>query len=106
MTRSMQLRLDLEEVASRRYACVVHEHVDGGMALEHARGHGLDLLAIGHVAELPLAADLAGDRLQPVLATCEQDAVPAATRELARRCLSDPRRGSRDDGYGPLLIDA
>ena len=68
-------------------AGVVHEQVNARMALEDARGHALDRLPVGDVAHLVLAADLLGERPQPILASGEQHAVPAAARERRARSL-------------------
>jgi hypothetical protein len=65
-------------------------------------GHGgLDLLALGHVAELVLAAELVGQRLEPLAPAGDEDAAPAALREPARDRLADARAGSGD--YGDAL---
>ena len=61
------------------------------MALENARGDGIDVLPVGHVADLPLAADLPGERLEQLLPACQEDAAPAAAVERTRGRLSDPR---------------
>ena len=69
------------------------------MALQDRRGDAVDGLAIADVAELPVAAELLRERPQQLLATREQDDVPAAAAQLARGRLADPRRGAGDDGY-------
>ena len=76
------------------------------MPLEHARGHRLDRLAVADVAELDLAADLVGERAQPVLAPRDEDAVPPRSREQAGRRLADPGRGARDDRDSRRLVGA
>ncbi len=69
------------------------------MPLEDRRRDAVDCLAVADVAELPLAAQLLRERAQQLLATSEQDDVPAAPAQLARSRLADPRRGAGDDGY-------
>ena len=93
-----ELRVDIEEAAARRDAGVVHEETDRGMPLEHPSRDVVDLCAVGHVTDLPLATDLAGDPLELVRSASEEHAVPAAFRERACRCLADPRGGSGDHG--------
>jgi hypothetical protein len=66
--------------------------------LEHPRCGTFDGGAVGDVAELVLAADLAGERAQPLFAPREQDAVPAAWAEEAYELGADPRRRTGDDG--------
>ena len=85
------LRVDVEEAAAGRDAGVVHEQVDRRMTLEDSRGDRVDLLPVGHVADLPFAADLPGERLEQLLPACQEDAVPAAAVERTRGRLSDPR---------------
>ena len=63
------------------------------MSLEDARCNGVDLVAVPHVADLELAADLASERLEAIRSPSEEDAVPAAPRELSGGGLADPRRG-------------
>ncbi len=67
------------------------------MSLEHARRDVVDLRSVGHVADLPLAADLPRDALELGAATREEDAVPALAGELARDRLADAGRGAGDD---------
>ena len=66
--------------------------------LEDACGYPLDRLAVGDVADLELAAELACERLEPLAAPGEQDAVASPRRERPRRRLADPARGAGDDG--------
>ena len=58
------------------------------MPLEHARGERLDGGAVADVAELDLAADLVGERAEPVLAPGDEHAVPAAAAASARAVAS------------------
>ena len=67
--------------------------------LEHGRGDALDCAAVGDVADLVLAAELLGERAQPILAAREQDAVEPASREGTRDRGADPARGAGDDRY-------
>ena len=89
------LGIAVEEGRSRRDARVVHEQVNARVPLEDAGCDALDGLPIGDVAQLVLAADLLGERPQPVLAACEQHAAPAATREQRVRSLHRCRRTRR-----------
>jgi hypothetical protein len=66
------------------------------------RGRPLDGLAVGDVAELVLAAELLGERPQPVLAAGEEDAEVAARRKGAGDRGADPARGASDDGDAAL----
>ena len=67
------------------------------MSLEDAGGDGLDGAAVGDVARLGLAAELLGERLEPVGPAGEQDAEVAPRCEQAGDLDADPRRGPRDD---------
>ena len=67
------------------------------MALEHARGDLVDLRAVGHVADLPLAVDLARYLLEQVHTARQKHAMPAAVRELPCDRLADPGRSPGDD---------
>ena len=96
VTRSIELRIDVEEAPARGDPGVVDEEPDRGMALEHSRRDLVDLRSIGDVADLPLAADLRRDPLELALPAREEHAVPAVPHELARGRLPDTRRGSRD----------
>ena len=76
-----------------------------------ARRDRLDGVAVADVAELDLAADLVGERAQPVLAPCDEHAPPASLGEQPGGRLPDPGRGSRDDrdllaGHGGNLVNA
>ena len=70
---------------------VVDEQVDPRVALEHARGHRLDRLAVGDVARLVLVA-------RPRPAAREADDVPPARAQRAAELGADAGGGSRDDG--------
>ena len=96
-----ELGLDLEKAPTRGHPRVVHEQPDRRMPLEDPRRDLVHLLAVGHVAELPLAADLARDLPETILATSEQHAVPTSACELPRRRLPDPGRGAGDHRYAP-----
>jgi hypothetical protein len=65
--------------------------------LENGRGGLVDLLPVGDVTELELAAELERERLEPLLPPGDENAVPATRGELARRRLSDPARRAGDD---------
>ena len=95
------LRLRREEVAARTDSRVVDEQLDRGMPLAHARGRGVHGLAVGDVARLGLAADLAGELPQLFLAPREQDAMPAVGGEPPCDRGSDAARGAGDyrNGY-------
>ena len=67
------------------------------MPLEDPRRHCLDRRSVGDVADLDLPADRVRERAQPILAPCDEDAVPALLREQPRSGLADPGRRSRYD---------
>ena len=67
------------------------------MALEDALAERIDRGAIADVAELDLPADLLRERAQPILAACDEDAVPAPLREQPRSGLADAGGRSRYD---------
>src|SRR5207244_7953808 len=92
----------LEEARPCADPGVVHQQADPRMALENGGGDPVDGFAVGDVEELVLAADLLGERAQPVLAPREQDAAPTVLREQPRRRLADPGRGARDHRYAWL----
>ena len=71
------------------------------MSLQDPRRDLVDLLAVGDVADLPLAADLTRQRLEPIRAPREQDAPPAAPGKLAGGRLPDPRGRPRHHRYPP-----
>ena len=98
ITASIRSGLEREEAATAGDAGVVHEQVDARMALEDGRGRPVDLLPIGDVAELELAAELERERLEPLLPPGDEHAVPAARDELPRGCLADAARRAGDDG--------
>jgi hypothetical protein len=58
----------------------------------------VDLRPIGDVADGVLRAELAGERLQPLLAARQQQAPPAARGEAADDRLAEPARRAGDDG--------
>ena len=64
-------------------------------------GGALDAVAVGDVADLVLAADLGGNLTEPLLATREQDAAPAAGGERAGERGADAGRPAGD--YGDAL---
>ena len=66
--------------------------LEGGVPLQHAGGEGLDGGAVADVARLGLGAGLLGERPEPVFPARDEDAVPPACCERARRRLADPRR--------------
>src|SRR4029453_18790760 len=57
-----EVEIDREIRATRGYPRVVDEKVDRGMALEDSRGHRVDRVPVGDVAQLDLAAELLGER--------------------------------------------
>ena len=63
-----RLRLRAQEAAPARNAGVVDEQAYLRMALADRRGHLLDSIAVGHVADLPLSAERLGERTQALLA--------------------------------------
>ncbi len=71
------------------------------MSLQDPSSDLVHLLAVGDVAELPLTADLACQRLQPIRAPRKQDAMPTAPGELAGRRFPDTRGRSRNHRYPP-----
>ena len=62
------------------------------MPREHPGRSRLDRLAVGHVADLDLAADLLRDRAQLVLPPRDEHAAPATRGEQPGGRLADPRR--------------
>ena len=93
------LGIDVEVAPAGRDPGVVHEERDGGMPLEDPRRDRVHRLAIGHVADLPLRAELPRHGRQAVLPPREQDRAPPPPRQLARRHLADPRGRPRHDRY-------
>ena len=80
-----------------------------GCALEDGCGGPVDLLLIGDVAELELAAELVRERLEPLLPPGDEHAVPATRRRararLPPRCRIDAPVTTRPSS-GRLLADA
>jgi hypothetical protein len=72
------------------------------MPRAHGRGDALDGLAVADVAELVLAAELLGERAQPLLAPREEDTEVAARGEGAGDRGADAARGAGDDGDAAL----
>ena len=100
------LGIAVEEGRARGDAGVVHEQVNARMPLEDSGRDALDRLPVGDVADLVLAADLLGERPQPILAAGEQHAVPAAAREQACDLRADAGRRAGDDCYPRHTRDA
>jgi hypothetical protein len=69
------------------------------MTLEDTRRRRVDGVTVCNVAEFVLAADLVCKRAQPVLAPCEQHAMPAAAREEPSSLRADAGRRACDDCY-------
>ena len=91
------LRREAQEAAAARDAGVVDEQRDAGVALHDRGGRPLDRLAVADVAELPLGAELLGERPQALFAARDQDAVPAAPAQGSRHRGPDPARAAGDD---------
>ena len=68
------------------------------MALADSGRNGLELCAVGDVADLGLCVDLDGNLLEPLSAAREEDAAPAALGQEPRGGGTDPARPSGDDG--------
>ena len=66
------------------------------MALQDLRSHRVDRVSVGDVAQLDLAAELLGDRAEPILQRATHHW--PLLREESRRRLADPGRRARDDG--------
>ena len=92
-----EVEVDVRERPAGGHARVVDERLDGRVTLEDACRERLDGRAVADVARLRLAAGLLGQRLQPVFAAGDEDAVPAARREQARGRLADPGGRTCDD---------
>ena len=69
------------------------------VTLEHVRRRRLDSRAVRDVADLVLAVHLLGECAQPLLSPRQQDARPAALREIARQSGANPARCTRDYSY-------
>jgi len=96
-----ELGVDLEKAPTSRHARVVHEQPYRRMSLQDPSRDFVHLLAVGDVTELPLAAYLTCQRLQPIRAPRKQYATPAAPGELAGRRFPDTRGRSRNYRYPP-----
>jgi hypothetical protein len=68
------------------------------MPLADPRGHSLDLVAVGDVADLVLGVELRCELGQPLFASREQYELPAAARKRAADCRADPARAAGDNG--------
>jgi hypothetical protein len=90
------LGLEGEEVAATGDARVVDEEIDARVPLEDGGGGAVDVLTVGDVTELVLAAQLGRERLEPLPTPRHEHAVPPSARKLARCRLADPARGAGD----------
>ncbi len=89
---------DREEPSAARHSRVVDEQMDRRVALRDPTRDLLDLRAIADVALLGLAAELRGRLLEPLAPARDEDAEPAAPRQLARERGPDPARSPGYDG--------
>ena len=78
VTSSIRSGSASQEAAAAGDAGVVDEQRDARVPLDDRGGRALDRLAVADVAELPLGAELLGERAQALFAARDQDAVPAA----------------------------
>src|SRR6266511_1583528 len=69
------------------------------MTLADPRRHRVHRFALGDVADVVLAVDLAREGTQPLLASREQHAPPPGARQRTRDRRADPARCARDDCY-------
>ena len=67
------------------------------MAADDPCGHRVDRLAVADVARLVLGAELRGDARQPLRASRNEDALPAARRQQPRERGADAARTAGDD---------
>ena len=67
------------------------------MAGDDPGGHCVDRLAVADVACLVLGAQLTGDARQPLGASRDEDALPAACRQQPRERGADAARAACDD---------
>jgi hypothetical protein len=67
------------------------------MAGDDPCGHRVDRLAVADVARLVLGSQLFGDTRQPLRASRDEDAPPAACRQQPRECGADAARTAGDD---------
>ena len=93
------LRGELDEPSSSGDAGVVDEQADCGVASRDCGRHRGDGVPIGDVADLEVASELGGQRLDPLAPARDEDAAPPARGERPRSGRSDAARASRDDGY-------
>jgi hypothetical protein len=93
-----------EEAAPGRQARVVHEQADRGVARCHLGRDALDRLAARDVAHVRLAAELLGERLEPVAPPREQHAPPRLAREAPGDRRADPARRAGDDGDPSAVV--
>src|SRR3990172_11594803 len=75
---------ELEKAGAAGDAGVVHQQVDGRMALGDGGGDALHVGALGDVAGLRLRADLGGEALEPLRPADEGGAGPAAPPQPGR----------------------
>src|SRR5439155_17579272 len=89
----------VEKVPAPSDSRAVHEQADLRMPFAHRCSHPLDSLSVADVADFVLASDLVCRRLQAILPSPDQDAVPAPRGKPAGDRGPDPRRAAGDDGY-------
>ena len=68
------------------------------MSLPYGCCDALDLVSVGHIAELVLGPDFLGDLAQPLFAPRQQHEPPASAGERSCDRGADPARAARDDG--------
>jgi hypothetical protein len=73
------------------------------MSLRDNRSHAFDLVAAADVAQLVFCVELLRECPQAVLATRDQDRVPAACGQRAGDRCADSAGRARDDGYAVVL---
>ena len=69
------------------------------MPLAHACRHGVNRFTVRDVADFVFAAELLGERTQPLLTAREQHAQPPASRQLSSERVPDPARCAGDYSY-------